>query len=609
MGPPSQTSTPVDLNHPPARAPVLLQTKDHPNPHIPKQGPQRLPHTLPLRAESSSSPTQETSPGYGYTTPLTDAGKAFSIAFALLGVPATMLLLTVSAQRLSLLLTHAPLSWLSQRWGWDRRRAARWHLAVLLGVVVIICFLVPAAVFAHLEEAWSFLDAFYFCFISLSTIGLGDYVPGEAPGQPYRALYRVLVAAYLFLGLVAMVLVLQTVRRVSDLHGLTELILLRNPCPTSLDQDEEDRVDILDPRSEPHQQLTAGSHTDYASISSHFARCPEMSPAWPRLRVLRALRALLVVLLAPWRLWAIKDTQDCTWQVALNKFDAIGENHTSDRFFYQEPLDTVDEVFSLLVDAPIDPDKTYLGFPYYLKINYSCKREFSEALVRKGHLTGLKPMVLVSFQSPVNFYHWKIEQLQIQMEAAPFRSKELCNAEEVCVMSWYTPMPIKNGSVVMRVDVSSNGLGPFIPNKSFRVNINGFLERQQDNTLRFTVGNELFNLIPRYFVNVPSRPLWYTVDQAPVLILGGIPEEKSILLTDTNFKDFFLVELSIDNCWVGSFCPQASFTATIYDAIATESTLFIRQNQLVYYFTGTYITLHESNHGSGPFDGGKTFTC
>lgn len=55
---------------------------------------------------------------------------------------------------------------------------------------------------------------------------------------------------------------------------------------------------------------------------------------------------------------------------------------------------------------------------------------------------------------------------------------------------------------------------------------------------------QLFHLIPRYFVNVPSRPLWYTVDQSPVLILGGIPEEKSILLTDTSFKDFFLVEVS-----------------------------------------------------------------
>ncbi|XP_047645862.1 cation channel sperm-associated auxiliary subunit gamma isoform X5 [Phacochoerus africanus] len=323
-------------------------------------------------------------------------------------------------------------------------------------------------------------------------------------------------------------------------------------------------------------------------------------PALPRLRVLRALWALLVVLLAPWRLWAIKDTLECTWQVVLNNFETVGKNHASDRFFNQEPLDTVDEVFSLLVDAPIDPDERYLGFPYFLKINYSCRGESSEALVRKGHLTGLKPVVLVTFQSPVNFHHWKIEQLQIQMEAAPFRSREWCNAEELCIMSWYMPMPIKNGSVVMRVDVSSNGLGPFIPNKRFQVNINGFLERQRDNSLQFTVGNELFDLIPRYFVNVPSRPLWYTVDQAPVLILGGIPEEKAILLTDTNFEDFFLVELSIDSCWVGSFyCPQANFTATIYDAIATESTLFIRQNQLIYYFTGTYTTLHETSHGSG----------
>lgn len=108
-----------------------------------------------------------------------------------------MLLLTASAQRLSLLLTHAPVSWLSLRWGWHPQRAARWHLVALLVAIVAIFFLVPAAVFAYLEEAWSFLDAFYFCFISLSTIGLGDYVPGEAPGQPYRALYKVLVTGEL----------------------------------------------------------------------------------------------------------------------------------------------------------------------------------------------------------------------------------------------------------------------------------------------------------------------------------------------------------------------------------------------------------------------------
>ncbi|XP_042774459.1 cation channel sperm-associated protein subunit gamma isoform X3 [Panthera leo] len=336
---------------------------------------------------------------------------------------------------------------------------------------------------------------------------------------------------------------------------------------------------------------------------SHVARCPAMypaGPAWPKLRVLRALWALLAVLLAPWRLWAKEDIQECIWHVVLIKFEAVGEEGRSDRFFDLEPLESLDSVFSLLVDAPTDQNEKYLGFPYYLKINYSCGGESPEAQVRKGHLTGLKPLVLVTFQSPVNFHRWKIEQLQIQMEAAPFRSKERCNAEEVCAMSWYTPMPIKNGSVVMYVDVRSNGLGPFIQNKRFHVNINGFLQKQQDNTLQFTVGNEIFNLIPRYFINVPSRPLWHTVNQTPVLILGGIPDEKSVLLTDTSFTDFFLVELNIDSCWVGSFyCPQASFTATIYDAIATESTLFIRQNQLVYYFTGTYVTLHESNQGSG----------
>ncbi|XP_041510047.1 potassium channel subfamily K member 6 [Microtus oregoni] len=210
--------------------------------------------------------TLVTTVGYGYTTPLTDAGKAFSIVFALLGVPLTMLLLTASAQRLSLLLTHTPLSWLSLRWGWHPQRAARWHLVALLVVIVAVFFLVPAAVFAYLEEAWSFLDAFYFCFISLSTIGLGDYVPGEAPGQPYRSLYKVLVTAYLFLGLVAMVLVLQTFHHVSDLHGLTELILLPNPDPANLSPDEDDQVNILDTQTDLHQHLSAGSHANYASI-------------------------------------------------------------------------------------------------------------------------------------------------------------------------------------------------------------------------------------------------------------------------------------------------------------------------------------------------------
>lgn len=131
-------------------------------------------------------------------------------------------------------------------------------------------------------------------------------------------------------------------------------------------------------------------------------------PAWPKLRVLRALWALLAVLLAPWRLWAKEDIQECIWHVVLVKFEAVGEEGRSDRFFDLEPLETLDSVFSLLVDAPTDQNEVrglgsgewvrswirtplgsghlpnlflqkYLGFPYYLKINYSCSGEVSAA--------------------------------------------------------------------------------------------------------------------------------------------------------------------------------------------------------------------------------------
>ncbi len=131
-------------------------------------------------------------PGYGHTTPLSDTGKAFSILYALIGVPFTMLVLTACVQRLMYPLVLAPVG-LLQRSGMEPRPATVVHFLLLLVLVVLCFFVAPAAVFSTVEMSWSFLDGIYFSFISLCTIGLGDFVPGTQPGQKYRQLYQVSV--------------------------------------------------------------------------------------------------------------------------------------------------------------------------------------------------------------------------------------------------------------------------------------------------------------------------------------------------------------------------------------------------------------------------------
>ncbi|XP_055450730.1 cation channel sperm-associated auxiliary subunit gamma isoform X2 [Psammomys obesus] len=335
--------------------------------------------------------------------------------------------------------------------------------------------------------------------------------------------------------------------------------------------------------------------------SSSMVRWPAMlpvSPVLPRKPQLWAFWALLLVARLSPTPWAL-DHHRCSWLAVLNKFERVGSHFSQDRFLDQEPMDTVAKVFEKLSDSPVDTQEKYLGFPYYLQINFSCTGQDSKELARKGHLMGMRPVVLISYRYPVNFYRWKIENLQVQMEAAPLRSTEHCAAEAMCILNWYTPMPIKNGSVVMSVDISSNGIGPFIPRKRFYMNMNGFLKKDADERVIYTIGYESIVMKSNNFKKSKSRPLWYTVNHAPVLILGGIEGEKALLITDTNFQDASLVELSIDSCWVGSYyCPMLSFSATIFDAISTESTLFIRQNQLVYYFTGRYSTLFDTSHSS-----------
>ncbi|TFJ99430.1 vacuolar fusion protein MON1-like protein A [Platysternon megacephalum] len=240
--------------------------------------------------------------------------------------------------------------------------------------------------------------------------------------------------------------------------------------------------------------------------------------------------------------------KDCEWKVVLNDFDNLGGDQAV--FFRQHPVTSVASVFQNLTDSAIDlNDKNshYLSFPYYLKISLTCITQDAAKVIRNAHLTGLRPIVTITFEAPVNTEHQKPEQLQIEMKGAPYRLQGIRLLEEVCRMCWYTPMPMTKRSVVMEVLVESNGLGLEVNNKRFFMNINGYMKE-----------------------------------------------------TETGLQSSLGEKVGIDSCWIGSLnCPLDKFSSSIFDAIATESVLFLRQNQLVYYFTGNYSVLSLRVPGSG----------
>uniref|UniRef100_A0A131YYI6 Potassium channel subfamily K member 1 n=1 Tax=Rhipicephalus appendiculatus TaxID=34631 RepID=A0A131YYI6_RHIAP len=165
------------------------------------------------------SSTIITTIGYGNITPLSTGGKIFCIVYGLIGIPLTLILLSAFVERLLIPVTYI-LQFLNSRLGhlYQAFNIRVLHLFIVGLLVVVFFFLVPAAIFSSLEPEWDYVDSLYYCFISLTTIGLGDFTPGDSYEQPYRPLYKVAVVGYLLVGLTAMMLLLNVLYDIPQLN-------------------------------------------------------------------------------------------------------------------------------------------------------------------------------------------------------------------------------------------------------------------------------------------------------------------------------------------------------------------------------------------------------
>lgn len=120
--------------------------------------------------------------GYGHSTPNTRAGRLFCMVYALGGIPLGLVTFQSVGERINhiiktMLVQIQKCLFKNKKWLSKWQIKSR-HLLFVSFSIGCITIAVATGVF-HKQESWSIFDSAYYCMISLSTIGFGDFVPAQ----------------------------------------------------------------------------------------------------------------------------------------------------------------------------------------------------------------------------------------------------------------------------------------------------------------------------------------------------------------------------------------------------------------------------------------------
>ena len=159
--------------------------------------------------------------GYGTIFPVTSAGQVLFIFYALVGIPIALIFLSTLGDIFSSWIEFA-LTPVKKRFGGNKAVVGRIITIlciILLGLVLFIFF--PALIFSAIEP-WSYGEAVYFCFVSLTTVGFGDFVPARSTGSlgtPLLGLYKICAGAWTWLGLAFVALLIAEIQKMIEACG------------------------------------------------------------------------------------------------------------------------------------------------------------------------------------------------------------------------------------------------------------------------------------------------------------------------------------------------------------------------------------------------------
>uniref|UniRef100_A0A3Q1FJW5 Potassium channel subfamily K member n=2 Tax=Acanthochromis polyacanthus TaxID=80966 RepID=A0A3Q1FJW5_9TELE len=138
--------------------------------------------------------------GYGHAAPGTDAGKAFCMFYAVLGIPLTLVMFQSLGERMNTFVKYL-LKRIKKCCGMSITDVSMENMVTVGFFSCIGTLCIGAVAFSHYED-WSFFQSYYYCFITLTTIGFGDFVALQKKGAlQKRPLYVAFSFMYILVGL------------------------------------------------------------------------------------------------------------------------------------------------------------------------------------------------------------------------------------------------------------------------------------------------------------------------------------------------------------------------------------------------------------------------
>ena len=151
--------------------------------------------------------------GYGNFSPVTNGGRGFFIIYALIGIPLTLIFLSLLSQ----ILNNMADCLLRQVGKCTKKQWVKMvtFIIILFSGLVLFIF-IPSLLFVRLQ-GWTYFESVYYCIVTLTTVGFGDLVPSQnRDSRQFQGLYRICASGWIWFGLAFVALVISQVQSLME---------------------------------------------------------------------------------------------------------------------------------------------------------------------------------------------------------------------------------------------------------------------------------------------------------------------------------------------------------------------------------------------------------